>query len=46
MSNLNTYSFTRSIHGVIETITVKAATRREATIMADDYAAAARKRAA
>lgn len=42
MTDLNTYSITRSINGVLETITVKANTRREAIIMADDYAAIAR----
>jgi hypothetical protein len=42
MTDLNTYSITRSINGVLETITVKANTRREAILMADDYAANAR----
>ena len=43
MTDLNTYTFTRKIHGEIETFNVKAATRREATIMANDYAYEANK---
>lgn len=46
MSNLNTYTIQRQIHGKLENIVVKAATRREAIRMADDYAANARKAAA